>query len=155
MGCALESGIDLEAFVISEIPAFYVQAAIIISGFAILCALVSVLFCVIFRRTDQLYKRWFKNPYFRNFACGCFVVVRMLLVGNQNCNGAGMEIMEYYFEGDARTEAFLMKIIFTAFTTEAGYKGGEIVPLFFSGAAFGCLFEILSVILRRFVRQLA
>ena len=30
-----------------------------------------------------------------------------------------------------------MKIIFTAFTLGAGYKGGEIVPAFFTGATFG------------------
>lgn len=33
--------------------------------------------------------------------------------------------------------AFLLKIIFTAFTLGAGYKGGEIVPAFFTGAMFG------------------
>lgn len=31
-------------------------------------------------------------------------------------------------------------MIFTAATLGAGYKGGEIVPSFFTGAAFGCLF---------------
>ena len=31
-------------------------------------------------------------------------------------------------------------MIFTALTLGAGYKGGEIVPSFFTGAAFGCLF---------------
>ena len=39
-----------------------------------------------------------------------------------------------------RPEAFLLKMIFTAATLGAGYKGGEIVPSFFTGAAFGCLF---------------
>lgn len=29
---------------------------------------------------------------------------------------------------------------FTALTLEAGFKGGEIVPSFFIGATFGCLF---------------
>ena len=31
-------------------------------------------------------------------------------------------------------------MIFTALTIGAGYKGGEIVPSFFIGATFGCLF---------------
>ena len=31
-------------------------------------------------------------------------------------------------------------MIFTALTLEAGFKGGEIVPSFFIGATFGCLF---------------
>ena len=43
-------------------------------------------------------------------------------------------------EGNARPEAFLLKIIFTALTLAAGFKGGEIVPAFFCGAAFGAFY---------------
>ncbi|MBQ4463122.1 MAG: chloride channel protein, partial [Eubacterium sp.] len=32
------------------------------------------------------------------------------------------------------------KIIFTVLSIVAGYKGGEIVPSFFIGASFGCLY---------------
>ena len=32
-----------------------------------------------------------------------------------------------------------MKIIFTAVTLGAGFRGGEIVPTFFIGATFGCV----------------
>ena len=32
-----------------------------------------------------------------------------------------------------------MKMLFTAVTLGAGFKGGEIVPSFFVGATFGCL----------------
>ena len=35
-------------------------------------------------------------------------------------------------------EAFLLKMLFTALTLGAGFKGGEIVPVFFTGATFGC-----------------
>ena len=40
--------------------------------------------------------------------------------------------------GQADPWDFLVKILFTALTIGAGYKGGEIVPTFFIGAAFGC-----------------
>lgn len=43
------------------------------------------------------------------------------------------------FAGKAIPLAFLLKIIFTAVTLEAGFKGGEIVPTFFIGATFGCV----------------
>ena len=39
----------------------------------------------------------------------------------------------------ARPEAFLLKILFTAVTLSAGFKGGEVVPSFFVGATFGCV----------------
>ena len=35
---------------------------------------------------------------------------------------------------------FILKMIFTAITIGAGFRGGEIVPTFFIGATFGCLF---------------
>ena len=41
--------------------------------------------------------------------------------------------------GEADWCAFLLKILFTAVTLGAGFKGGEIVPTFFIGATFGCV----------------
>ncbi len=35
--------------------------------------------------------------------------------------------------------AFLLKMLFTSITLGAGFKGGEIVPIFFTGATFGCV----------------
>ena len=67
-----------------------------------------------------------------------------MLVGNQNYNGTGIGIIQMCIDGTVRPEAFLLKMIFTALTLGAGYKGGEIVPSFFSGAAFGCLFGTLT-----------
>lgn len=143
-GMATGAGIKPESFVIAEIPAFNVQTAVIIVVLAILCALVSILFCVVLHQSEQLYKRLFKNPYIRVFAGGCFVILLTLLVGNQSYNGAGMNMIEHYFEGEVYPEAFLLKIIFTALTIGAGFKGGEIVPSFFAGAAFGCLFGSIT-----------
>ncbi len=134
------AGIEPETFVIAEVPDFTVLSAVKISFLAILCALVSILFCVTLHKTEHLYKKFFKNPYIRVFVGGCIVIVLTLLVGNQTYNGAGMDFIERCMEEAAvRPEAFLLKIIFTAATLCAGFKGGEIVPSFFTGAAFGCL----------------
>ena len=57
---------------------------------------------------------------------------------------AGIGIIQMCIDGTVRPEAFLLKMIFTALTLGAGYKGGEIVPSFFTGAAFGCLFGTLT-----------
>lgn len=53
-----------------------------------------------------------------------------MLVGNQNYNGTGIGIIQMCIDGTVRPEAFLLKMIFTALTLGAGYKGGEIVPSF-------------------------
>ena len=48
--------------------------------------------------------------------------------------------MEHLFRRKrARPEAFALKILFTAVSLAAGFKGGEVVPSFFVGATFGCV----------------
>ncbi|MCI5857380.1 MAG: chloride channel protein, partial [Agathobacter sp.] len=139
-GIAVSFGVSNELFLIGEVPEFGILSSVKISALAILCALVSILFCVILHQTEHLYRKFFKNPYLRVFAGGCFVVLLTCLVGSQSYNGTGINIIENCINGTVRPEAFLLKMVFTALTLGAGYKGGEIVPSFFTGAAFGCLF---------------
>ena len=131
-GIAVSFGISQELFLIDSIPSFGIGNAVRISVLAILC--------VMLHQSEALYKHFFKNPYVKVFVGGCIVIVLTLLVGNQNYNGTGVNIIAQCIDGTVRPEAFLLKMIFTAATLGAGYKGGEIVPSFFTGAAFGCLF---------------
>ena len=133
-------GVSQELFLIEKIPTFQFLPAVKISVLAILCAGVSILFCIMLHSSDHLYKRFFKNAYIRIFVGGCLVIALTLLVGDQTYNGAGMNMIEQYMQGQVPPEAFILKMLFTAVTLGAGFKGGEIVPSFFTGAAFGCLF---------------
>lgn len=142
-GIAVYFGVSNDLFLIRGIPGFGIVNAVKISVLAILCALVSILFCVVLHQTEHLYKKFFANPYIRAALGGCIIILLTLLVGNRDYNGTGIHIIEQCLEGTVRPEAFLLKIIFTALTLGAGYKGGEIVPSFFIGATFGCLFGSL------------
>ena len=84
-------------------------------------------------------KKFFQNPYLRGIVGALIVVLLTILSGTFDYNGAGMNIVEKALSGDARSYDFIMKIIFTAITIAAGFKGGEIVPTFFVGATFGCM----------------
>jgi H+/Cl- antiporter ClcA len=140
-GIATYFGASAEAFAISDMPVFGVSSSVIITILAVLCAFVSILFCVVLHKADHLYKKFLTNPYIRVFVGGCIVIVLTLIVGDQTYNGAGMNIVEKCFEGEyVFPLAFLLKIVFTAATLGAGYKGGEIVPSFCIGATFGYLF---------------
>ena len=89
-------------------------------------------------------RRSLKNPYLKVILGGVIVVLLSLLLGT-DYNGAGVAVINRAMEGQARPEAFLLKIIFTALTLAAGFKGGEIVPAFFCGAAFGAFYgELLG-----------
>ena len=139
-GVASKFDVKNEFFLIDEIPKFNIITAIQISILAALCALLSIVFCILLHKTQDLYKKVFKNQYLRVFAGGCFVLAVTLMVGSQTYNGTGMNIIDKCISGTVRPEAFILKMLFTALTLGAGYKGGEIVPSFCTGAAFGCLY---------------
>ena len=90
---ATSFGVSPDGFPLGKIPDFTIGSAVEISILAILCALVSILFCVMLHGSDHLYKKFFKNPYLRVFAGGCIVVVLTLLVGDQTYNGTGINII--------------------------------------------------------------
>ena len=68
------------------------------------------------------------------------IIALTLLLGTTDYNGAGMDIVTAAVEQGIVTVpwAFLLKLLFTAITLAAGFKGGEVVPSFFVGATFGC-----------------
>ena len=110
---------------------------------AILCAMLSILICVSLHNAGKLYKRAFPNPYLRIAAGGALVVLLTLLFSSRDYNGAGMAIITEAIGGKAVPYAFALKLLLTAATLGAGFKGGEIVPTMFIGATFGCAFAPL------------
>ena len=106
----------------------------------VLFGVVSILFCMIMHQTEHLLEHHLKNAYVKIFASGCMILVLCGLLGSDLYLGSGMGIIEHIFhEGETQTFAFLLKMIFTALTIGAGFKGGEIVPSLTIGAAFGCV----------------
>lgn len=138
-GLAKYFGIMGEHYHIVVVPNTSLESLIKVAVLAALCAGLSIIFVVAMHKAHWLYEKLFKNEYLRVFAGGVIIIVLTLLVGTNAYNGAGMPIIEEAFTGTVRPEAFLLKIIFTAFTLGAGFKGGEIVPTFFIGATFGNL----------------
>ena len=132
-------GIAPARFSVSGIPSeFSVPTMLRVFALAALCAGVSILFCVILKYTSAFYASCFKNSYLRAACGGILVAVFAMILRSQDYLGAGTQIIARAFAGEAVPLAFLLKIIFTAITLEAGFKGGEIVPTFFIGATFGC-----------------
>lgn len=140
-------GVHPTTFTVETVPAFGSGSAVtalqvLLMGIA--CALVSVLFCAAIPGISGAYKKYIPNAYLRA-AIGGLIVAALsyglyFLTGSFDYNGAGTDIIEKAFAGECRPEAFLVKILLTALTLGAGFKGGEIVPTMFTGATFGCLF---------------
>ena len=100
----------------------------------------SILFCVALKAVSGIYGKYLKNPYLRVCVAGCLVIGITMLLGTGDYMGAGNELIARAVEqGKARPLDFLWKMILTAITMRAGYRGGEIVPAFSVGATFGCV----------------
>ena len=106
---------------------------------AILCALVSILFCTAIKKCEHYSEKLLHNNYVRALVGGGIIVLLTVVLRTTDYNGAGMDVITNAMNGQARPEAFILKIIFTAITIAAGFKGGEIVPTFFIGSTFGCV----------------
>lgn len=131
-------GVHPEGYVLMGGPALDWQFMLRTGLLAIACALLSMAFCVLMHKTNHLYKKYLPNQYLRVLAGAAILIVLTLLVGSRDYNGAGGDIIEAALAGHAVPYAFLLKMLFTAVTLGAGFRGGEIVPTFFVGATFGC-----------------
>lgn len=110
------------------------------AALAVLGAVMSIVFCVVVHRCARISEKLLTNPFLRSFVLGALLLGMTLLSGGQAFNGAGMETVERAVAGERIAwYAFILKLLFTAVTLAAGYRGGEIVPLFFVGAAFGAV----------------
>lgn len=131
------------AFTLTGVPSLtaLTLAQAVVMG--ILFALLSILFCRLMHTAPKLYDRLFPNRLVRVVVGAVLVIGLTYLVwlwnpGTYDYNGAGEAVIHAAVHGQARPEAFLLKMLFTAVTLGAGFKGGEIVPVFFTGATFGC-----------------
>ena len=130
-------GIAPEFFSVRIMPEISVNHMVLTAFFAVLCAALSYVFCISVHGAGKLMKK-IENQYLRIVIGGCAIIAMTLLSGTRFYNGASMGLISMSFSGIAPYEAFLLKMIFTAVTLGAGFKGGEIVPSLCIGAAFGC-----------------
>lgn len=137
-GISVFAGVPPTHFTVSA-PELSLELVCRVAVLAVLCAVVSILLCEVLHRTEHLLKHRFPNPWIRVVVGGAAIILLTYVVGTGDYNGAGMEVIQRAVSGEARPEAFLLKMAFTAITIGAGFKGGEVVPTFFVGATFGCV----------------
>lgn len=109
------------------------------AGLGIVFAVMAILFCVVMHTAGKWMRRWLPNDFIRVTVGGLAVIGLTLLVGCRDYNGGGAHTIVEALAGHAKPEAFALKLLFTAVTLSAGYKGGEIVPSFFVGSTLGCV----------------
>ena len=136
---ALVMGVEPTRFTVA-MPALEWGTLGLTALLAVGCALVSILFCRGLHITEHAAACWMKNGFVRAAVGGAVIVLATVLLGTTDYNGAGMDVIERAMTGQADSWAWLWKLAFTAVTIGCGFKGGEVVPSFFVGATFGCVF---------------
>lgn len=132
-------GIEPIHYTLNFIPETSFRAMALTTILAAMCAGLSILFCIAIHKTEYFMKHKIKNNYLRGFLGGLVIVILTFSLDTRDYNGAGMNIIGNAINGTTKPDAFLLKIVFTAITIGAGFKGGEIIPTFFIGSTFGCL----------------
>ncbi|MFU8893500.1 MAG: chloride channel protein [Luteolibacter sp.] len=88
-----------------------------------------------------------RRPWMRPFVGGIVILTLVAILSTRDYLGLGViaaspeswTLPRFFTDPGAPATAWLWKLIFTVITIGAGFKGGEVTPLFFIGAALGNL----------------
>lgn len=122
---------------LSILNIFYTLLIGLLSGFAAL----------LFSRSTHLWSSLFskniKYPPLRPVIGGTILAIAIAGFGFTKFSGLGVPIIVESFSNPSQWYDFLLKILFTGFTLGAGFKGGEVTPLFFVGATLGSALSLI------------
>jgi len=110
-------------------------------GYAILAGIVFGLCAALFSKTlhftTSIFKSKIKYPPLRPFIGGVILVTTIYFSGTTKYIGLGIPTILEAFNQQLPAYSFAIKMGLTILTLAAGFKGGEVTPLFFIGAALG------------------
>lgn len=124
-----------------SIPEFDINAnnVIVTVLIAIVCAAMAVVFILGKKYVKKCFSKYIKNDYLKIFVGGVIIVILSIIWNSGDYNGVGTNVITNAIAGNVKPEAFFVKLIFTIISLSVGFKGGELVPLFFIGATLGGL----------------
>lgn len=94
-------------------------------------------FSWVIHKMAGLFKKYIAYAPLRPFVGGIILVLLAGAFQTHRYLGLGIPTMQAAFEGYLPPQDFLAKTLFTGITLGAGFKGGEVTPLFFIGATMG------------------
>ena len=107
--------------------------------------LASLLFSTLSHRLSDAFKTHIPRAELRPVAGGLIVIGLFFLSGTPDYLGLGVlgnrpdaiTLPAFFTSTEIPASAWVWKLLFTVVTLSAGFKGGEVTPLFFIGAALG------------------
>ena len=122
---------------IGAIPALSWSNLIFILMAGILFGWCAALFSKGMHYVSALFKRYISWPPLRPVAGGVMILLFLWISGTTKYSGLGIPAIVTAFDTTAMPYDFACKMILTIITLSAGFKGGEVTPLFFIGATLG------------------
>ena len=112
-------------------------------GTGILFGLAAMFFSRTTHLWSQLFSKYIQYAPFRPLIGGTILAIIIFLIGTTKYVGLGVPEIVKAFSTPNESYDFLLKILFTGFTLGAGFKGGEVTPLFFVGATLGSALSVI------------
>ena len=130
-------------YTIPIVPDFSLAAAFWTVFASVIFGLAALLFSRSTHFWGDLFNKTITYAPFRPLVGGCVLALVLFNFSVQPYIGLGVPVIVDAFSTANPWYAFLLKILFTGFTLGAGFKGGEVTPLFFVGATLGSALSIV------------
>ncbi len=124
-------------YTLNSVPGLSVVNLLWAAVAGIIFGLTAMLFSRSTHLFGELFRRKICYPPLRLMLGGAIIAMAVFTIGTTKYIGLGLPTIERAFTVDLNSYDFLLKILFTSFTLGAGFKGGEVTPLFFIGATLG------------------
>ncbi|MBT9393860.1 voltage-gated chloride channel family protein [Hymenobacter sp. NST-14] len=122
---------------VPAVPPLSVQNLLLAAVAGVAFGLGGRLFAEATHAVGRFYKSRVSWPPLRPALGGVVVAALVWALGTTDYIGLGVPTIVAAFQGPLVPYAFALKILLTALTLGASFKGGEVTPLFFVGATLG------------------
>jgi len=129
--------VEHRQYYISEVPEISIESIEWVIILGIIFGLASMLFARSTHFWAFIFSKTIKYPPLRPVIGGIILAIAFAGFGLTKFSGLGVPVIAESFWTPNPWYDFLLKILFTGFTLGAGFKGGEVTPLFFVGATLG------------------
>lgn len=129
-------GVGHTHYAIASVPEINAINLLLSLGAGILFGLTARLFSAMNHGISKLFSK-VNYPPLRPFIGGFILIALIYLIGNTRYIGLGIPVISEAFTQQEPYYTFALKLFLTALTLGAGFKGGEVTPLFFIGATLG------------------
>jgi H+/Cl- antiporter ClcA len=130
-------GVGHTHYHIDLIPPVTPLSLIYAAGAGIIFGLCATVFSSLTHAISSTFKKYITYAPLRPLIGGALVAAAVYAIGTTKYIGLGIPTMLDAFSAQLPPYDFLLKILFTAVTLGAAFKGGEVTPLFFIGATLG------------------